>query len=67
MCGGTPNVQRRDLQAEQLQAERVSTEKANAEIAYRKARRAKSSLISNIGGAAGLSAISIPVGKDTLG
>lgn len=69
MCGSTPKVERRDIRAEQLQADREATRKANAEIAARKSARARSSLISNIGGAAGLgsSAISVQPGKDTLG
>lgn len=67
MCGSTPNVQRRDLQAEQLEAERKATEKANAELAFRKRNRQQSSLLATAGGAGGLSAISQPVGKDTLG
>jgi len=69
MCGGTPKVEKRDIQGEKLQADREATRKANAEIAARKASRAKSSLISNVGGAAGLgsSAISVTQGRDTLG
>ncbi len=68
MCGGRPpKVVERDLQAEQLAAERKATEKANAEVAYRRGKRRKSSLIANPGGAAGVSAISQPAGKDTLG
>lgn len=69
MCGGPPKVQRRDIRAEKLQADREATRRANAEIAARRARRAQSSLISNVGGAAGLgsSAISVQAGKDNLG
>jgi 2-phosphoglycerate kinase len=69
MCGSTPSVERRDIRAENLQADREATRKANAEIASRKAGRARSSLISNIGGASGLgsSAISVQPGRETLG
>lgn len=70
MCGGSaPKPVKRDLQAEQLLAERTATKEANAELAAKRTRRRNSSLIANPGGAAGLtgSAISQPVGKDTLG
>lgn len=69
LTGGTPQVQKRDLKAEKLEADREATRGANAEIASRKAKRQRSSLISNVGGSAGLggSAISINRGKDTLG
>ena len=64
-----PKVVKRDLAAEQEEAARKATEKANAEIAYRRSRRAQSSLIANPGGAAGLtSLIASPyTQKDTLG
>ena len=69
MCGGVPKIEKRDIRAEALEADREATRSANAEIAARKSKRAKSSLISNAGGAAGLtsSAISVQPGKDTLG
>lgn len=69
MCGGTPKVEKRDIKGEKLQADREATRRANAEIAARRSKRVQSSLISNVGGAAGLgsSAISIQPGSDTLG
>lgn len=64
----TPKVQKRDLAAEQLAAERDATEKANAEVAFRKGRRRKSSLIANPGGAAGLyGGSAISQGREQLG
>lgn len=69
MCGGGPKpAPARDIQGEQLEAERKATAKSNAEVAAKKRNRRASSLIANPGGAAGLgSAISQPVGKETLG
>ncbi len=68
MCGGDqPNVVKRDPLAEQAIADRTATQKANAELAYKRKQRQNSSLIANAGGAAGVSAISQPVGKDKLG
>jgi len=67
MCGGTPKVEKRDIQAEKRLADMEATSKANADIAARRAGRRRSSLISNYGGAGGVSAISTPAGSDTLG
>jgi hypothetical protein len=70
MCGGSrPSVEKRDLRGEKLEADREATRRANAEVAARRTSRARQSLITNPGGAAGLggSAISVTTGRDTLG
>lgn len=67
MCGSSPKVVQRDPVAEAAAADRLATQKANKELAARRGSRRKSSLIANVGGSAGLSAIAQTTGKDTLG